>query len=119
MDTTTKAARTEGPCKTCKDPGHCCKRLMLGGVTEAEFPTIEDARAIAAAWPFEPNGLPFLPMRVVQGHWLFTCPRLDWATGLCRDYDSRPKLCREYEPLSDPLCAMYVPPSAAEVRDNG
>lgn len=100
-------------CDTCKDPGYCCKRLMLGGVTEEKFPTLAEAREVAKHWPFEPNGLPFLPMRVVQGHWLFTCPRLDWETGRCKDYENRPALCRNYQPLSDPLCAMYVPPAQA------
>lgn len=94
-------------CDSCREPGACCKRLMLGGVTEKAFPTIDDAQAVAAAWPFEPNGLPFVPVRVVQGYWLYTCPRLDRETGRCTDYENRPALCRNYEPKSDPLCAEY------------
>lgn len=94
-------------CDTCREPGYCCKRLMLGGVTEDAFPTKLEALLIAAAWPYEANGLPFVPVTVLQGYWLYTCPMLDWDTGLCSDYENRPKLCRDYEPLSDPLCAMY------------
>ena len=95
-------------CDTCRDPGYCCKRLMLGGVTEEKFPTKLEALAIAAAWPFEPTGLPFLPVTVLDGYWLFTCPKLDWESGRCMDYENRPTLCRNYEPMSDPLCAMYT-----------
>ena len=94
-------------CDTCRDPGACCKRLMLGGVTEKAFPTKLEAQAIAAAWPFEPTGLPFIAVRPVDGHWVFTCPLLDWETGRCTEYETRPTLCRDFEPLSDPLCAMY------------
>lgn len=87
---------------------------MLGGVTEKAFPTRLEALAIAAAWPFEPNGLPFIPVKVVDGYWLFGCPMLDWDTGRCTDYENRPTLCREYQPMSDPLCAMHAPiPTAA------
>lgn len=96
-------------CDTCREPGKCCKRLMLGGVTQEKFPTLKDAREIAANWPFEPAGLPFYPMRVVEGYWLFTCGRFDWDTGRCKDYENRPALCRNYEPKSDALCAEYVP----------
>lgn len=95
-------------CDTCSDPGYCCKRLMLGGVTEENYPTKLEALICAASWPFEPLGLPFLPVAVLQGYWLFTCPVLDWESGRCSNYENRPTLCREYEPLSDPLCAMYV-----------
>jgi Fe-S-cluster containining protein len=84
--------------------------MMLGGVTQEAFPTIGEARDIAKNWPYEPNGLPFIPYKVVEGYWLFACTKLDFKTGRCRDYENRPKMCREYQPLSDPLCAMYVVP---------
>lgn len=96
-------------CDVCRNPGVCCKRLMLGGVTEKAFPTKLDALVIAAARPFESTGLPFLPVTVIEGHWLFTCPVLDWETGRCSDYENRPALCRNFEPGSDPLCAEAAP----------
>lgn len=86
---------------------------MLGGVTEEAFPTKLEAQAIAAAWPFEPTGLPFIPVAVREGYWVFTCPLLDWQTGRCTEYETRPALCRNYEPKSDPLCAEYVAPPPA------
>jgi Fe-S-cluster containining protein len=98
-------------CDTCREPGYCCKRLMLGGVTEKAYPTKLEALAIAARWPFEPMGLPFLPVTVLDGYWLFTCPKLDWDTGRCTDYENRPTLCRTYEPKSDPLCIEYERPA--------
>lgn len=100
-------------CDACSDPGYCCKRLMLGGVTEEAFPSKLEALVISAAWPFEPTGLPFLPVTVVSGIWLFTCPVLDWDTGRCSDYENRPSLCRNYQPKSDALCAMYVRPTTS------
>jgi len=50
-------------------------------------------------------GLPFLPLMLQGGWWMFTCPLL--VDGRCSDYDNRPELCRDYQPMSDLLCAEH------------
>lgn len=38
---------------------------------------------------------------------MWACDALDKATGRCSIYADRPNLCREYQPLSDGLCALF------------
>jgi len=117
-------------CDTCAKPGACCTDMFLSstywnGMIYAEYWPGDAVRHLDAAMP----GHPFIPLRLeirepgTPGHnptanrpygaarW--ACTRLT-PEGRCGDYENRPNLCKAYEPLSDGLCAMYVPPAAEE-----
>ena len=63
----------------------------------------------------EPDRLPYELLRPLEDchpdadgkvEWRFTCPALG-ADGRCTIYESRPAVCREYEPGQDILCARH------------
>lgn len=100
-------------CDQCRDPGACCRHLFLynsAGAMTAWTPL--DALLIAAV-----NWLPF----VLHGDrhdyvtddgeayatFAYACPELD-SNGRCSIYETRPELCRAFEPKSSPLCVEYV-----------
>lgn len=111
-------------CDKCYAPGQCCKSLHLAGkdgeaktywVDEGDAGIIEQLRA---------QGLPFVPLlelgRYVDAEsgreyadLLFNCPMVT-PSGRCSIYDDRPALCRNYEPLSDPLCVHFGGAEAGE-----
>lgn len=99
-------------CDSCYAPGQCCKRLRISK-SDGE-PTV---------WLDDPNepmirqGLPFRYLDTVQqwtdqesgrayGFVTWMCPALG-PDGRCTIYEQRPKLCRTYEPRSDPLCVHW------------
>ena len=41
-----------------------------------------------------------------QEQWVFSCDALQ-TDGRCGIYETRPKLCRDFKPGSDPLCVHY------------
>jgi Fe-S-cluster containining protein len=102
-------------CDTCHSPGHCCKDFVLihlGTFWEASW--VEDARAKMIE-----HDLPFIPSRFIHadnpepghapyGDVRFSCPRLG-DDGRCTIYESRPQLCRSYEPATDALCVYFIP----------
>lgn len=118
-------------CETCTKPGLCCTRLTLNfrdqpetalealvklattvnfemgqspslAINTGQGPLPDDARHV---WV----GLPFMPLERVPetGAWRYWCPLL--VRGRCSVYDTRPPLCRSYEPGKDGLCAMHKP----------
>lgn len=121
-------------CDTCAAPGACCRDMAIS--SDADFGAFyvsqwphEAVATLAAKLP----GHPFIPLRLEMvdpsearhyadaegpygiGHW--SCTRLT-PEGRCGDYDNRPALCRSYEPLSDRLCVMYVPPDPSTEEPN-
>lgn len=99
-------------CDRCLAPGHCCKELFL---SNADGPFT--VWAGTANETMERRGEPFRSLYRVdtfrtEGGALYEthawyCPKLDKATGRCTIYDSRPQVCRDFEPMSGPLCVHY------------
>ena len=111
-------------CDTCKDPGYCCRGLVLSNIFPAKMPRDKVYQHIAegtdpygACVEFEPCPQ-FRPMRTSARYirrgqtepesvtWRFSCDWLD-EDGRCGDYENRPRLCVAFEPKSDPLCIEY------------
>lgn len=113
-------------CDTCAKPGACCNDLVLTGSRWAgtvwadgwREQALEKVDSVIPGHPFIP-----LRLRLAEGadrdpaagdapygtvHW--AC-KLIQPDGRCGDYESRPRLCRDYEAGSDRLCVMYVPPA--------
>lgn len=98
------------PCDTCSRPGSCCKGFVLSTLfSPANWE--HDATPRLAQF-----GVPFF--RVVEavrsvGDGMVgvrcDCDRLG-ADGRCTDYENRPDVCRNYDPLSDALCIEFVGP---------
>ncbi len=105
-------------CDTCRAPGQCCTHLYL--ITDVSlaywldepFPT----KALKHRLPFKPLpadlGMVDFDMQhhKLYGTPAFTCPKLT-PQGRCSIYHSRPQLCRDYQPLTDSMCAEYTPPA--------
>lgn len=95
-------------CSVCPEPGHCCKRFYLG--PKRLEGTLEEAQQY-----IDGRGFPFTALGFVTrstcpldetrnlSEIVCTCPKLT-PEGLCSIYESRPALCRNYQPGSDPLC---------------
>jgi Fe-S-cluster containining protein len=108
----------ESMCDTCMVPGHCCRKLMLGGgdaYRDVDDP-VEVERLMAEGKRDGEGGLyagavmPFkVLMRRQDGIWVFWCPKLDQRTGRCMDYENRPFCCSTYQPGTDELCVHYWP----------
>jgi len=92
-------------CNRCVSPGWCCKNFQIN----RDFPigkTVDEMRAWAAA-----NGVGmFAPVCASEywktpetERWVFSCTKLG-ADGRCMIYESRPPVCRDYEPGTDRLC---------------
>lgn len=97
-------------CDTCPQPGHCCKSIHLSG---GGLPTgsADKQTALEALVEMAKRALPFVASEKREywpGHlsWWYTCPLLD-NEGRCSDYENRPDLCREYQPLEDGLCVLH------------
>lgn len=105
-------------CDTCHSPGHCCKEFHLDNLT-----TWKDEGISAVAAALKNAELPFTPVRQAgtwkdtDGReyvsWYATCQKLT-SEGRCSIYETRPALCRKYEPASDALCVYYVPKEKAD-----
>jgi len=101
-------------CQRCIEPGRCCTRFNLSNEAGEPRTCWDDER------PTPSDGHPFEPIErwgqwTVEGGpdvgrtysaWLWRCTALDTATGRCGIYDTRPELCKRYEPLEDHLCVM-------------
>lgn len=112
------------PCATCRDPGYCCRALMLSTVFPADMPREQVYQHNAdgsSPWPGGPTAEPTPQMRPIKiatryasrgerkPHgvtWLFSC---DWLgrDGRCKNYRKRPDLCKSFKPKSDRLCIEY------------
>jgi len=120
-------------CDTCRDPGVCCRGMSLNIVYPPEMTRKEVAEHTHAGTnPYsekKSEPLPsFNPIRpsgryISRGQrkpdsvrWLYSCTNLDEETGRCNDYENRPKLCRDFEPASNPLCVHYDGPWAGYLR---
>lgn len=96
-------------CDTCAAPGRCCSGFTLNLRDQERMSAVETMAHIAA------HSLPFLPLYRVpakhrgpyDGGWRFWCPLLG-RDGRCTDYENRPETCRDFEPLSDPLCFHFA-----------
>jgi hypothetical protein len=98
-------------CDRCYAPGACCKRFSLGSDRNGWSNWVGDGQKVLID-----NDLPFV---IVDSYGPFTdsdgceyevnfygCPKLG-ADGRCTIYDSRPKLCRDFTPLSTGLCVHF------------
>ena len=98
-------------CDFCFAPGRCCSGIKLnsGSWPGAHVDTVLLMYVyLAASWR---NTGPLMPLyRKPNGAWLFWCPTLT-REGRCGDYEHRPDLCRNYEPMSDGLCVLGPPGS--------
>lgn len=47
--------------------------------------------------------------------WLYSCTNLT-PEGRCSDYDNRPKMCQEFKPGADALCAEFDGPWCGKMR---
>lgn len=99
------------PCDTCSKPGACCQRFVLSPLFSPANWEHDAPRRLAE------YGVPFF--RVTEavrspGDEMVgvrcSCDLLG-ADGRCTDYENRPGVCRDYQPLSDPLCVEFVGPS--------
>lgn len=97
-------------CDTCKDPGHCCRAFNLDGKyfaygsTRQEVQAQLNSRSQTMFRPLQRNMI--LENMCGEPHlerWSVTCTWLG-ADGRCTNYNKRPKVCRDYEPLSTSLC---------------
>lgn len=98
------------PCDTCSKPGSCCKGFILSPLFSPANWERDAPQTLAHL------GVPFF--RVVEavrapGDEMVAvrcdCDRIG-VDGRCTDYENRPSVCRDYSPLSDPLCCEYVGP---------
>lgn len=124
--------RVRGPCGRCREPGACCRSIALS----MEFPLDVDRDEVRRhirngtnrpGFPACDEKLPFEPLArnhyyAKRGHktptsvrWLFTCPELS-ERGRCKIYRRRPRICRRFEPLSDPLCVEFRGPWTGRMR---
>lgn len=118
-------------CDTCAAPGACCRDIPIHSGTWGNFYPRQWPHEAVAYLGAKMPGHPFIPLRLEMfppeeipadaegpygmGRW--SCTRLT-PEGRCDDYDNRPALCRAYEPLSDRLCVMYVPPNPSTEEPN-
>jgi Fe-S-cluster containining protein len=102
---------------SCKRCGRCCLTDLIAYVTDEDrerwkaaerediFHILEHERALWAGDRIvsSTNG------RVLQG-----CPFIMWEGELatCSIYETRPRICRDYEPGSSELCSQFVPRTA-------
>ena len=107
-------------CDSCPKPGACCKAFGLWdlGTFWVDEGNAPPQAALDSRRDSEDHPYPFKALAPVAAnqykdddgrhfaHWVFTCPKLNAATGRCSDYDNRPDTCRDYEPESDGLCAL-------------
>lgn len=95
-------------CDRCYAPGQCCKSLAVsgGGWAQQTRATYLDALAFVRRHdlPFNPT----VPEATEPGHWFwrFSCPKLG-DDGRCTIYDTRPQICRSFQPQSDELCVHF------------
>ncbi len=113
-------------CDTCLQKGSCCRGLILDMRFPYDMHPNEVYRHLAEGTdPFDPDKKRekcpnFAPIQRVHFHfakdgkvpatteWMFTCTQLDYKTGLCKIYEDRPQVCRDYEAGSSPLCFHYT-----------
>jgi Fe-S-cluster containining protein len=104
-------------CGICPVPGACCKGFKLSEPNEDGErwnPTfwVDSWEADASKW-LQDKELDFVPARPAET-WTaadgreyctvqFDCSHIT-EEGKCGIYATRPRLCRVYRPLSDPLC---------------
>ncbi len=105
-------------CNSCRDPGACCRSFHVD-IDVPEFMTAEALRVHLRAGLRPTTGsqafevLPYDPIQPsTKGkkegtvHWDYSCPKLG-EDGRCTIYETRPKICRDYEAGSDALCAEW------------
>lgn len=105
-------------CDTCRDPGHCCRRLRLWNEAGKEPTSWADRGLDGAQDAAVAFAAPFMPIEVAATFtdsetgrefvsWWWRCDAL-MPDGRCGMYELRPALCRSYEPASSALCAEFV-----------
>lgn len=105
-------------CDLCIDPGACCRAFPLNHYFELGA-TLEAIRKLLV----EKNLAMFRPLRRYREwssdgkwweQWLFRCTKLK-PNGRCGIYDTRPNLCRTYEPGCDGMCVHMRLPNGQPV----
>ena len=106
-------------CDSCRDPGACCREFMLSRKFRPGTP-IEEVAKLTREGSDGWERLPFVPLHEVGQdpekkdedeyvNWTFNCPKLG-KDGRCTIYESRPEVCRNYEPKSTILCVEFEDP---------
>jgi Fe-S-cluster containining protein len=101
-------------CDNCFAPGRCCSRISINsgswmhGASEIElYIRLAEmtARHLGDPGSIENTG-PLMPLwRTPDGRWVFWCPALT-REGRCGEYETRPGMCRTFEPGQDLLCVF-------------
>jgi len=126
-----------GLCEACMSPGACCRSLRLSD-GEGEISVWDDRDVVEQLrerlHAADGMPMPFMPLQKMwtatapDGHveagatysgYRWTCTALDDRTGRCTIYESRPRLCRDYVPGSDPLCVHFVAPTEPPNSESG
>lgn len=113
-------------CDTCRDPGACCRAFTFCRQFPYGMPRVEVQKWLSEGG--DPTGsgsdccpVPFeaiIPCKFFgdEGatspqtvHWLVSCPRID-DDGRCSDYETRPQVCRKFEPKAGSLCCEFEGP---------
>jgi Fe-S-cluster containining protein len=118
-------------CDHCVKPGHCCRDIYISSQSHSGTFYADEWPAAGLRWLDDAMpGHPFSPLRLEvidpadlrhdqnagrpYGFGRWSCRNLA-PSGRCGDYENRPELCKAYEPASDGLCVMYMPPVKAEL----
>lgn len=97
--------------KDCPVPGACCRGFVIN--TNADLSDAETTERLVRTYNL---GQMKLIGRTAYNTPILVCSWLDKETGLCIDYENRPQLCRDFTPLSDPLCAAFCGPACSDLR---
>ncbi len=101
-------------CDRCYSPGHCCRRFTPNEGGFEKVHKVSEGEQAVVEW-LAKHHLPFDPLKIRDtsdsavgkvAAWYYRCPHLG-PEGRCGIYESRPDLCRSFEPQSDELCIHY------------
>lgn len=95
-------------CNSCRTPGNCCKGFGLNlNIPKENWEYELDIRLKVNKIQFlVPRRAPFYDTEHTLG-FQFDCSLLD-SNGRCSNYESRPQMCKDYQPQQDPLCCEYT-----------
>lgn len=115
---------TTSLCDRCFAPGQCCKALALFSMKDVELTVWDDDPKL----PEQPGTQPPFTRTTRTGGpwkddagreystWFWSCSAL-LPSGRCGIYETRPDLCRRFEPASSPLCVHYQGAETGETHD--
>lgn len=103
----------EFDCKTdCPIPGACCQGFAVNIKTELSDAEITESLVSR----YNLGQMKLIGRTKNYNAPILVCSWLDMETGLCTDYENRPQLCRDFTPLSNPLCAAFCGPGGCDMK---